>query len=82
MFRVFRYALKAAMVQHEFPIRGFDLTRNSQFLLSNCSGFALNFFDVDTGALVDDPAKVHARLIERDGGGNSSDSLNYVRDVS
>jgi microtubule-associated protein-like 6 len=52
------YALKASAVSHDFPIRSIDFSKNSTFLLSNCSGYGLNFFEADTGSAISDLAKV------------------------
>jgi len=52
------FALKASCVAHDAPIRSMDFSANSAYLLSNCSGGALNFFDADTGHLISEPTRI------------------------
>ena len=52
------YALKAAAVAHDAPIRSIDFTRNSAFIAGNCSLGALQFFDAESGGVITDLAKI------------------------
>ena len=52
------FALKGAAVAHNFPIRSVDFSKNSQYIVSNCSGFATCYVEAESGAEVKDLSKI------------------------
>lgn len=52
------YALNATISQHQAFITNFDFSDDSAWLQSNCAGFELNFFEVDTGMFIPAPSRL------------------------
>jgi len=52
------YALNATISQHQAFITNFDFSDDSEWLQSNCAGFELNFFEVDTGMFIPAPSRL------------------------